>query len=88
MYLITPGHSRRIHDNSSKDTSSNTTFGQIRQLVECNIWSKWTVGLNLYFPGVMLMYERTSKDRKKERNVSKIRLKLVENVKHLSRKKT
>ena len=32
------GKKSRIHDNSSKDTSSNTTFGWIRQLVECNVW--------------------------------------------------
>ena len=56
-----------IHDSSSKDTSSNATFGRIRQLVECNVWSKWTDGLNLYFDEMCL--------------------KLVENIKHLSRKK-
>ena len=37
-----------VHDNSSKDTSSNTTFGRIRQLVECNVWSKSTVGRILF----------------------------------------
>ena len=45
-----------IHDNSSKDTSSNTTFGRIRQLVECNVWSKWTIGLNLYFVEMCLKF--------------------------------
>ena len=46
----------RVHDNSLKDTSSNTTFGRIRQLVECNVWSKWTVGLNLYFVEMCLKF--------------------------------
>ena len=45
-----------IHDNSPKDTSSNTIFGRIRQLVECNVWSKWTVGLNLYFIEMCLKF--------------------------------
>ena len=60
-----------IHDNSSKDTSSNTTFGRIRQMVECNVWSKWTVSLNIYFVEMCL----------------KFCLQLVENIIHLSRKK-
>ena len=46
----------RLNDNSSKDTSSNTTFGRIRQLVECNVWSKWTFGLNLYFVEMCLQF--------------------------------
>ena len=56
-----------IHDNSSKDTSSNTTFGRIRQLVECNLFVEMDSWSKLTF----------------RRNVSK----LVENIKHLSRKK-
>ena len=50
-----------IHDNSSKDTSSNTTFGRIRQLVGCNVWSKWTVGLNLYFVEMCLNLSKTGR---------------------------
>ena len=54
---MTPvGKADWIHDNSSKDTSSNTTFGRIRQLVECNVWSKWAVGLNLYFVEMCLKF--------------------------------
>ena len=45
-----------VHDNSSKDTSSNTTFGRIRQLVECNVWSKWTVGRILFFVEMCLKF--------------------------------
>ena len=50
------GHNVWVHDNSSKDTSSNTTFGRIRQLVECNVWSKWTVGRILFFVEMCLKF--------------------------------
>ena len=33
-----------------------TTFGRIRQLVECNVWSKGTVGINLYFAELCLKF--------------------------------
>ena len=55
-----------IHDNSSKDTSSNTTFGRIRQLVEYNVWSKWTVGRNLYFVEMCLKFVENIKKNGKE----------------------